>query len=175
MISAIVAVDENWGIGFNGELLEKIPEDLQYFKNLIEGNLLVCGSKTYEGLPRRAFAQRNMIIISRQQNGCIPNSFTNYMNLEECIDSIKWGFYRDHNGNDTDIFIIGGGQIYKELLPLCDRVYVTKIFKSHENVDTYFPDLDEPEMWNTWKVTNQSEVKVYNNIMYQFWTYDRIN
>jgi dihydrofolate reductase len=66
MISAIVAVDENWGIGFNGELLEKIPEDLQYFKNLIEGNLLVCGSKTYEGLPRRAFAQRNMIVISRQ-------------------------------------------------------------------------------------------------------------
>ena len=66
MISAIVAVDENWGIGFNGELLEKIPEDLQYFKNLIEGNLLVCGSKTYEGLPRRAFAQRNMVIISRQ-------------------------------------------------------------------------------------------------------------
>ena len=52
MISAIVAVDENWGIGFNGELLEKIPEDLQYFKNLIEDNLLVCGSKTYEGLPR---------------------------------------------------------------------------------------------------------------------------
>ena len=42
MISAIVAVDENWGIGFNGELLEKIPEDLQYFKNLIEGNLLIC-------------------------------------------------------------------------------------------------------------------------------------
>ena len=66
MISAIAAVDENWGIGFNGELLEKIPEDLQYFKTLIEGNLLVCGSKTYEGLPRRAFAQRNMIIISRQ-------------------------------------------------------------------------------------------------------------
>ena len=175
MISAIVAVDENWGIGFNGELLEKIPEDLQYFKNLIEDNLLVCGSKTYEGLPRRAFAQRNMIIISRQQNGCIPNSFTCYMSLEKCINSIKYGFYRDNDGNDKDIFIIGGGQIYKELLPLCDRVYVTKIFKSHENVDTYFPDLDEPEMWDTWKVTEQSEVKVYDDIIYQFWTYDRIN
>ena len=175
MISAIVAVDENWGIGFNGELLEKIPEDLQYFKNLIEGNLLICGSKTYEGLPRRAFAQRNMIIISRQQNGYIPNSSTHYMNLEECINSIKHGFYRDYDGNDKDIFIIGGGQIYKELLPLCDRVYITKIFKSHENVDTHFPDLDEPEMWNTWKATYQSEVKIYDNIMYQFWTYDRIN
>lgn len=175
MISAIVAVDENWGIGFNGELLEKIPEDLQYFKNLIEGNLLVCGSKTYEGLPRRAFAQRNMIIISRQQNGYIPNSSTHYMSLEECVNSIKCGFYRDYDGNDKDIFIIGGGQIYKELLPLCDRVYVTKIFKSHENVDTYFPDLDEPEMWNTWKPIHMGETKVYNDLLYQFWTYDRIN
>lgn len=175
MIAAIVAVDENWGIGFNGELLEKIPEDLQYFKNLIEGNLLVCGSKTYEGLPRRAFAQRNMVIISRRQNGYIPNSFTCYMSLEKCINSIKYGFYRDNNGNDKDVFIIGGGQIYKELLPFCDRVYVTKIFKSHNNVDTYFPNLDEPEEWDTWKVVHQSKTKVYNDIMYQFWTYDRIN
>ena len=97
------------------------------------------------------------------------------MNLEECINSIKHGFYRDYDGNDKDILIIGGGQIYKELLPLCDRVYVTKIFKSHDNVDTFFPNLDEPEEWNTWKVVHQSETKVYNDIMYQFWTYDRIN
>ena len=97
------------------------------------------------------------------------------MSLEECINSIKYGFYRDNDGNDKDVFIIGGGQIYKELLPFCDRVYVTKIFKSHDNVDTYFPNLDEPEEWNTWKVVHQSKTKVYNDIMYQFWIYDRIN
>lgn len=171
MISAIVAIDENWGIGFNGELLEKIPEDLQYFKNLIEGNLLICGSKTYEGLPRRAFAQREMIIISRQQNVYIPNSFTCYMSLEECINSIKYGFYRDNDGNDKNIFIIGGGQIYKELLPFCDRVYVTKIFKSHDNVDTYFPILEQKE----WEITHQSDILTFNDLQYQFLTYDRIN
>lgn len=172
MISAIVAVDNNWGIGFNGELLERIPEDLQYFKNLIEGNLLVCGSKTYEGLPRRAFAQRNMIIISRQLNGHIPNTFTNYMSLEKCINSIKYGFYRDYDGNDKDIFIIGGGQIYKELLPLCDRVYVTKIYKDHENVDTYFPNLDESDEWTP---ACCSDIRTYNDLSYQFWQYDRIS
>ena len=171
MISAIVAVDENWGIGFNGELLEKIPEDLQYFKNLIEGNLLICGSKTYEGLPRRIFSQRNMIIISRRQNSFIPNSFNCYMSLEKCINSIKYGFYRDNDGNDKNIFIIGGGQIYKELLPLCDRVYVTKIFKSHNNVDTYFPTLEQKE----WEITHQSEILTFNDLQYQFLTYDRIN
>ena len=172
MISAIVAVDNNWGIGFNGELLERIPEDLQYFKNLIEGNLLVCGSKTYEGLPRRAFAQRNMIIISRQLNGHIPNTFTNYMSLEKCINSIKYGFYRDYDGNDKDIFIIGGGQIYKELLPLCDRVYVTKIYKDHENVDTYFPNLDKSDEWTP---ACCSDIRTYNDLSYQFWQYDRIS
>ena len=186
MISAIVAVDENWGIGSNGDLFEKIPEDMKFFKEKIKGNFLICGSKTWDSLPRRAFSQRPMIIISRKWNEmtsnhliAIPNTFNYWMNLEQCIDfltnKIKNGFYRDCDGNDKDIFIIGGGQIYKELLPFCDRVYVTKIFKSHENVDTYFPDLDEPEMWDTWKVTNQSKVKVYNDIMYQFWTYDRIN
>jgi dihydrofolate reductase len=186
MISAIVAVDENWGIGSNGDLLEKIPEDMKFFKEKIEGNLLICGSKTWDSLPRRAFAQRPMIIISRRWNEmtsnhliAVPNTFNYWMSLEQCIDfltnKIKDGLYRASNGIDKDIFVIGGGQIYKELLPLCDRVYVTKIFKSHENVDTYFPDLDEPEMWDTWKVTEQSEVKVYDDIMYQFWTYDRIN
>ena len=182
MISAIVAVDENWGIGFNGELLEKIPEDMKFFKNKVEGNFLICGSKTFEGLPKRIFAQRPMIIISRKWNEitsnpliAVPNTCHFWMNLEQCIDSLTDGQYREYDGTDKDIFVIGGGQIYKELLPLCDRVYVTKIFKSHENVDTYFPDLDEPEMWDTWKVIDQSEVKVYNDIMYQFWTYDRIN
>ena len=96
----------------------------------------------------------------------VPNTCHFWMNLEQCIDSLADSQYREYDGTDKDIFIIGGGQIYKELLPFCDRVYVTKIFKSHENVDTYFPNLDEPEMWNEWKPTNMSETKVYNDIMY---------
>lgn len=167
MISAIVAVDENWGIGFNGELLEKIPEDLKYFKELTTGNTVVMGRKTWDSLPIKPLPNRGNFIISRETPLLMENKAIR-MNLDMIKDTMK-------TNKDENYFIIGGGQIYKELLPLCDRVYVTKIFKSHENVDTYFPDLDEPEMWNTWKVTNQSEVKVYNDIMYQFWTYDRIN
>ena len=91
------------------------------------------------------------------------------MSLEHAINYIQ------AVNNDNDVFIIGGGQIYKELLPFCDRIYVTKIYTSHENVDTYFPNLDEPEEWNTWKVVHQSKTKIYNNILYQFWTYDRIS
>lgn len=168
MISAIVAVDENWGIGFNGELLEKIPEDMKFFKKLTDENTVVMGRKTWDSLPVKPLPNRFNIVISRQEQQYKPNSFTWVTTLEKCIQTML-------NDDIDNYFIIGGGQIYKELLPLCDRVYVTKIFKSHENVDTHFPDLDEPEMWDTWRVTEQSEVKVYNDIMYQFWTYDRIN
>lgn len=169
MISAIVAVDENWGIGFNGELLEKIPEDLKRFKKLTKGNVVMMGRKTWDSLPIKPLPDRLNIIISRQAQ--FVGVFTISIRMEEA----KVRAEAASKDLEDNWFIIGGGQIYKELLPLCDRVYVTKIFKSHENVDTYFPNLDEPEMWDTWKVTKQSEVKVYDDIMYQFWTYDRIN
>ena len=71
-----------------------------------------------------------------------------------------------------DCFVIGGGQIYKELLPLCDRVYVTKIYKDHENVDTYFPNLDESDEWAP---ACCSDIRTYNDLSYQFWQYDRIS
>ena len=166
MISAIVAVDENWGIGFNGELLEHIPEDLKYFKALTTGYIVVMGRKTWDSLPRKPLPDRTNIIISNQGNLLLENGAIR-LKLEDLLLGIA--------NFEEDIFVIGGGTIYKELLPFCDRVYVTKIFKSHENVDTYFPNLDEPEEWNTWKVVEQSKTYTYNDLMYQFWTYDRIN
>ena len=154
MISAIVAVDENWGIGFNGELLEKIPEDIEHFKELTTDNIVVMGRKTWDSLPSQPLPDRLNIVLSRYYltPAC---EHTLCMTLE----SLKYII----NNNDKfsgDIFIIGGGQIYKELLPFCDRVYVTKIFKSHNNVDTYFPTLEQKE----WEITHQSEILTYNNL-----------
>ena len=166
MISAIVAVDEDWGIGFNGELLEKIPEDMKFFKDLTTGHTVVMGRKTWDSLPKKPLPERTNIIISNKGNLLLENGAIR-LKLDDLLSGIA--YFED------DIFVIGGGQIYKELLPFCDRVYVTKIYTSHENVDTYFPNLDEPEEWNTWKVVHQSKTKIYNNILYQFWTYDRIS
>ena len=167
MISAIVAVDEDWGIGFNGELLEKIPEDMKYFKELTTGNTVVMGRKTWDSLPIKPLPNRGNFIISRETPLLMENKAIR-MNLDMIKDTME-------ANKDENYFIIGGGQIYKELLPLCDRVYVTKIFKEHENVDTYFPNLDEIDMQNTWKPVYMGKTKVYKDIMYQFWTYDRIN
>lgn len=165
MISAIVAVDENWGIGFNGQLLEKIPEDMEHFKELTTDNIVVMGRKTWDSLPNPPLPDRLNIVLSRYYltPACEHTLCMTLENLKYVIDN-KDRF-------SEDIFIIGGGQIYKELLPLCNRVYVTKIFKSHNNVDTYFPTLEQKE----WEITHQSEILTYNNLQYQFLTYDRIN
>lgn len=169
MISAIVAVDENWGIGFNGELLEKIPEDMKWFRLLTHERTILMGRKTWDSLPKKPLPDRLNLVITRGERKF--DDMTAFISMEEAKIRAKEAS-KDH---DDEWFVIGGGQIYKELLPFCDRVYVTKIFKSHKNVDTYFPNLDEPEEWNTWKVVHQSKTKVYNDIMYQFWIYDRIN
>ena len=165
MIAAIVAVDENWGIGFNGDLLEKIPADLKRFKELTTGNVVVMGRKTWDSLPIKPLPNRMNYIISRDYP-CIKDEKTIQMQMDMIIYTIQINLHNDN------WFIIGGGQIYKELLPLCDRVYLTKIHKTHENVDTYFPDLDEMD---DWVLSSQSEIMDYNGIPYQFMEYDRIN
>ena len=189
MISAIVAVDNNWGIGYNGDLLEKIPEDMKYFKELTtqkpnevshgvrEYVKVVMGRKTWDSLPNKPLTGRHNIIISSTipetpqpqiiVNRQIPITFVNMDTI------IKWFNVKTRFGiRNQKVFIIGGGQIYKELLPYCEKVYITKIYKDYENVDTYFPNLDE---MTGWIATAVSPVKEYNNISYQFWEYDRIN
>ena len=66
--------------------------------------------------------------------------------------------------------MIGGGSIYKQLLPYCDRVYVTKIYKTHENIDTYFPNLDELKDWHEKEC---GDLKSYNEMDFQFLTYEK--
>ena len=169
MISAIVAVDNNWGIGFNGSLLEHIPEDMKNFVHLTTGNVVVMGRKTWDSLPKKPLPNRlNFVITSQtQNNGCdLVNGEWILISMENMI------FQLENNNHDYDnYFIIGGGQIYKELLPYCDRVYVTKIFKDHDQVDTYFPNLDESD---DWAPALQSNLQNYKDLTYQFWQYDRI-
>ena len=140
MISAIVAVDNNWGIGYNGDLLEHIPEDLKYFQALTTDHVVVMGRKTWDSLPKKPLKNRLNIVISSQPRGPLGD-----MAFSIPMDEAKVRVAMSEN--DEEWFIIGGGTIYKEFLSICDRVYVTKIYKDHDNVDTYFPNLDESEEW----------------------------
>ena len=164
MISAIVAVDNNWGIGFNGDLLEHIPEDLKYFKELTSGEhkAVVMGRKTWDSLPKKPLPNRKNIIITTQ---------TNYNSQDEHFWRLGQAKLVMKQQKGWEFFVIGGGQIYEKLLPLCDRVYVTKIFKDHDQVDTYFPNLDKSDEWAP---AMQSALHTYKDLTYQFWQYDRI-
>ena len=164
MISAIVAVDNNWGIGFNGDLLEHIPEDLRYFKEITENNWIVMGRKTWDSLPKKPLSNRSHLVIT--------NNPMSYEDMDRVLFAkLNHAKLIMKTQRGIDFFVIGGGQIYEKLLPICDKVYITKIFKNHDNIDTYFPNLDDMKEWT---LSSLSEIHKYNDIEYQFQIYNRI-
>lgn len=178
MIAAIVAVDENWGIGFNNSLLECIPDDLKHFKELTEHEIVVMGRKTQETLPNKQLPNRLNIVLTNRD---IPDEdkiiYTNMSDFSWFLNF--WKNYSmgvmttGHGPLPKDMFIIGGGSIYYQLLPYCNRVYLTKIYKHHDDIDTYFPNIDQ--MTDEWEIGEKSELFTYNDFQYQFFVYDRKN
>ena len=168
MISAIVAVDQNWGIGYKGELLEHLPPDLKYFKELTVGKPVIMGRKTWDSLPKQPLPNRPNIVVSHVE---IPYVYkdASFWNME-FFKQQAWYVLQKCNPED-EWFIIGGGSIYEQLLPFCDRVYVTKILKEHKNVDTYFPNLDKSDEW---EIDTCTDLREYNGIYYAFLTYERV-
>ena len=164
MIPAIVAVDKDWGIGYQGQLLEHLPADMKYFKELTTNHVVVMGRRTWDSLPNKPLKDRlNLVITSGERQ---YGEMTCFIGMAEAMARLA------HVDDDEEWFIIGGGTIYKELLPICDRVYVTKIEKYHKNIDTYFPNLDKD---SNWEVSTCTELRDYKDIPYAFLTYDRIS
>lgn len=168
MFNAIVAVDNNWGIGYNGQLLEKLSADMKYFKQRTSGEniAVIMGRRTWDSLPKKPLPNRRNIIVTRH-----PDSEIDSQVLQGDIQQILFDVVNTHYYNSLDYFVIGGGQIYKELLPLCKYVYVTKMFVDHENVDTYFPNLDEDK---NWECVYTSNVQQENDVKFQFCVYRRV-
>ena len=140
MISAIVAVDSNWGIGYKNQLLIHNKVDMQRFRLLTMNHKVFVGRKTYDSFPQRPLKKRTNFVITKDiyQRGY---DGAHLITLDEARQ------YLTEPNIAHNEFIIGGESIYRELLPLCDYVYVTKIHHSFQNVDTYFPNLDKDENW----------------------------
>jgi len=139
-ISIIVAVAENQVIGYNNQLLWHIREDLQRFKSLTLGHHIIMGRKTYESIGRPLPGRVN-IIISHQENmrveGCVVAK-----SIEEALEIAKL---------DSEVFIIGGGEIYRQILPIVNRIYFTRVHASYPG-DTFFPELNLKD-WDTESIT----------------------
>lgn len=141
MINAIVSVDENMGIGANGKLLVSYPEDMKFFKDTTIGHIVVMGRKTWDSLPKKPLPNRlNIIITSHPEKSDDIN--INFTTMEDFLDNLE---YLD--AGDKEIFIIGGASIYKQLLPYCEKIYMTLIPTVYKEADSFFPQLDISNEW----------------------------
>jgi len=135
IISIIVAVDENNGIGFENEMPWHLPADLARFKKLTMGHHLLVGRKTYESIGS-ALPGRQMIILTRNPEYTARDCIT----AETLDKALKLAERR----GEKEVFIIGGAEIFKEALPLADHLYLTVVHTRAE-ADTFFPEFDEIE------------------------------
>lgn len=166
MISAIACADNNWGIGKDNDLLVHIPEDLKMFKKLTTNSVVVMGRKTYDSLPKKPLPNRKNIVITSNPSKYDNNNdnvvFCDMKYIKDWLNTIK-------HSNDK-VFIIGGSSIYNELLPYCERIYLTRVYHGFKDADTFFPNID---LMPEWKMTSCSELEDYNKIKYNFCIYDR--
>jgi dihydrofolate reductase len=160
MISIIVAVSEDWGIGKDNELLWHISEDLKRFKKLTSGNAVIMGKKTWESLPRRPLPGRKNIVLTDDPHESIENSVTAY-SIDDALDKC---------GPAEEIFIIGGGSIYRQFMPIADRLFITHVHKKAP-ADIFFPEIDR----SVWEIIEKEEFKTdeSNNIHYTYTIYER--
>ncbi|MBP5281659.1 MAG: dihydrofolate reductase [Lachnospiraceae bacterium] len=162
-MNMIVAVDNNWAIGRRGKLLVSIPNDMKHFREETAGKVVVFGRKTLENFPQsQPLKGRTNIILSANPTFKVKDAIM-VRSLEELMEELK-------SYHDEDVYVIGGDSVYKQLLPYCKVVHVTKVDHDYE-ADTYFPNLDKDPAW---QVTAESDEQTYFDLPYTFLKYERI-
>ncbi len=151
----IVAFDLNYGIGKDGDLLLKIPEDMKFFKEKTIGNIVVMGRKTYNTLPyKKPLKDRHNIILTRDPL-FEADGFTIYNDIQKVFELEKLN-------SKEDIYIIGGSEIYRYFLKYCDMGYATRIINKY-NADKFFENIDKLP---NWKKNREILKNKYNNVEY---------
>lgn len=157
-ISIIVAYAANRVIGVGGQMPWRLPEDLKHFRQITMGHAIVMGRKTWESIGRLLPGRRH-VIVSRRPGYTVPGATV--------VASL--GDAKAACADESDVFVIGGGEIYRLALPLSDRIYATEIDGSFEG-DAFFPLLD----MDLWKETRREARRDDNTSMrYSFVTFDR--
>ncbi len=161
-IYAIVAMGDDFEIGYNGDLIWRIKEDLKRFKSLTMGHPIIMGRKTRDSLPK-ALPGRTNIAITRNHDYSAPDTLIAH-SLSDAIELAKKA-----EGSEK-IFIIGGGQIYEEAFPLLDRLEITHVYDTPEEVDTFFPKVTIDD----WSLTDMSEkFETEDGLQYDFESFKR--
>ena len=156
----IVAVYDDWGIGADGTQQVALSVDRKFFRETTRGATVIAGRRTVEDFPgKKPLPYRHNILLTRQGDD-FPG-FTVCHSPEEAVAAA---------GDAEKIMVIGGGTIYRQMLPLCDRAYITKVHLTPVS-DTFFPNLDEEEDWKMTEILMSGEE---NGISYEMCLYERV-
>ena len=160
MISIISAVAENNAIGFENKLIYWLPNDLKRFKSLTTGNTIIMGRRTFESLPKGALPNRRNIVLSRTgKAGDFPGCDL-FASLEEALKNCR---------AEEDVFIIGGHSVYRDALPLADRLCLTLVHDTPTHADTFFPAFAEgwKEVWREDHDTDEKHSQKYSFVDFE--------
>lgn len=164
-MNAIVSVTSGWGIGNRGELIVSNREDMAFFRRMTTGGTVICGQTTYLSFPHGVLPNRRNIVISDDMSFVADDAFV-VRGIEDAL-----AVARDGSCDEDRIWVIGGASIYRQMLPMCDRAYVT----FHDVVrpaDAFFPNLDDNADWTVADVTGEGVTG--EGIPYEFRTYERV-
>jgi len=160
MTTIIVAIASNGAIGKNNDLLWHIPGDLKRFKKLTVGNTILMGRNTWLSLPKRPLPERQNIVLTDDPCECFEKCESAY-SIEDALSKVEKG---------NELFVIGGGMIYKQFMSRADRLLITHVNKEFE-ADTFFPDIDATVWEETEREDHGPDDK--NDFSYSYVTYLR--
>ena len=141
-VNLVAAVAQNGAIGKNNTLPWKLPTDLKHFNNLTKDHTVIYGRKTFESLNKKPLPNRINIIISKTLDACDYSSCSDIV-IANSLDRALWLATQW-----TDkVYVIGGESIYKEAMPLADRLIITHVETKIEHADAFFPFISEKTQW----------------------------
>jgi|DEB19_MinimDraft_2_1074335.scaffolds.fasta_scaffold03150_3 dihydrofolate reductase len=167
MITIIAAAGENNSLGKDNDLVWHLPNDFKRFKELTSGNYILMGRKTFESFPK-PLPNRKHLIITRQKDYKVPENCFVFDSISKALDFIP--FTGTIDKPTTDVWIIGGGEIYQQSMDIADKIELTRVHSSPD-ADTFFPEIGD-EWFLTTKVSNTKDDK--HEFDFTYLTYERL-
>ena len=160
LISIIVATSNNNAIGKNNKLLWKLPNDMKFFKNTTWGHPIIMGRKTLESIGNKPLPGRVNIVLTKQA-AILPIDVIKANNINQAVALAK-------AENTAEIFVIGGAEIYKQMLPICNRIYITKVDTEIEG-DAFFDAIDAKQFEKIASQAHQKDDKHEFDYCFEVW------
>lgn len=173
----LLAVDSNFAIGKDGDMLFRIPEDQKRFRKLTTGNIIVMGRKTLDSFPSsKPLPNRENVVFSRSVTN--KNFYDKFgkklpknLNFVKNRNELKILLARLNPFAEKEVFLIGGGILVRDMIDLVDSADLTLVEKTHDGADSFIPDISKDP---SWRIISQSEKKEYEGLKYSFCQFVRV-